>query len=78
MDFAVKYGYTRERESNKGGHHYDQLPLDPEAEQSRTQQHTDCAELRMLPNHRHSDAEVGAGERFVFSLAGRDVGQTAC
>ena len=33
---------------------------------------------RVLPNHRHSDAEVGAGERFVFSLAGRDVGQTAC
>ena len=37
MDFAVKYGYTRERESNKGGHHHDQLPRDPEAVQPRAQ-----------------------------------------
>lgn len=78
MVFAVKYGYTRERESNKGGHHHDQLPRDPEAERPWTQQHADCAELRMLPNHRHSDVAVGTGERHNIPLAGRDVGQKAC
>ena len=43
------------------------------AEQPRTQQHT---ELRVLPNHRHSNTAFGTREGLVVSLAGGDVRQT--
>ena len=78
MDFAVKYGYTPRHESNKGVHHHDQLPRDPEAEQPRTQQYTNCAELHVLPNRFHSDTAFGTREGLNAALAGGTVRQTAC
>lgn len=59
----------------QGGHLYDQLPRDPQAPQSGTQQDRDCHKLPMRSKYRGSNAAEGGELRLAMAATRGNVGQ---